>query len=569
VKFKQQFRFFLCIAGMTIFGLAIVLGAGPDIAITEEIVNSSSGSPLRVRYFWPPTGTLSASQLRPALIAVPSYTIPPDIFEILCVEAASRGVVCAVPDFIGRTRAESRQRMGRDSLTVMTQDVLSIVNALKTRPEIDPERIGVGGHSIGGTVAFLAGLEDPGIIAVIPIGMETEVDPQRPHNLLLLAGLYDEIRTPSALLKRLQEYGVAFDPVPEALYGDFADGTARQVSFSPTCDHFTEPVDPLIIRQILRWLAGAFAMPELAQGTFWYWWREVAIFLFILASTATYILLMKAGFVTSRPVRFLILSKTSQVLINSQTWILLRLQYVPLAFLLGIIWFAGHTFAEFRPMAADLMASLPLAHLIVSIRVRRLINPSKTPSDQPLYTAGRIIIVVVIALFLSWFVTSLPVYVRFPRLIGWYPVFVLNMIILFPFQLWGRLVAGLFADTLTGLTPDLWYWILVGSVVVVADWPVRLLNRLAREFLASAKLRPKLRDWSLSPLTGALLLVIWGIFAFLVYRRIAEGMLTLETALSALGLIFRLVALQMLIAWLLLRTRFFRLSVCDGKTKDQ
>ena len=62
---------------------------------------------------------------------------------------------------------------------------------------IHPEKIGVCGHSIGGTVAFLAGLEDPSIRAVIPIGMETEIYPQRPQNLLLLSGLYDEIRTPT------------------------------------------------------------------------------------------------------------------------------------------------------------------------------------------------------------------------------------------------------------------------------------------------------------------------------------------------------------------------------------
>ena len=216
---------------MVLAGIAILLLPGVELEIKEEVIASSSGNPIRVRYFFPSLGSLPKAQSHPAVVAVPPYTIPPDVMEILCVELTRRGVACAIPDFLGKSRGESRQHMEKDSLTVMMQDVLSIVNALKALSWIDPERIGVCGHSVGGTVAFLAGLEDLDIRAVIPIGMEVEVDPRRPQNLLLLAGLYDEIRTPTALLKRLREYGIAVDPSLDTLYGDFSQGTSSWLAY--------------------------------------------------------------------------------------------------------------------------------------------------------------------------------------------------------------------------------------------------------------------------------------------------------------------------------------------------
>jgi hypothetical protein len=131
------------------------------------------------------------------------------------------------------------------------------------------------------------------------------------------------------------------------------------------------------------------------------------------------------------------------------------------------------------------------------------------------------------------------------------------MSLFFPLQLWVRLVAGLFAETLTGLLPNLWYAVLLGGIMLFLDWPLRLLNRIAKAFIASLKIRPRLLDFSLSPLKAVLLLLVWGMLTFLLYRRIAEGMLTMKTALAGLALLLRIVLLPLLIAWLLLRTKVF------------
>ena len=48
-------------------------------------------------------------------------------------------------------------------------DVLRLIDYLQTRPDVDPQRIGVMGISRGGTEAYLAAAVDPRIAVVVPI----------------------------------------------------------------------------------------------------------------------------------------------------------------------------------------------------------------------------------------------------------------------------------------------------------------------------------------------------------------------------------------------------------------
>ena len=58
---------------------------------------------------------------------------------------------------------------GRPYLYDTVWDVMRLIDYLQTRPDVDPQRIGVMGISRGGTEAYLAAAADPRIAAVVPI----------------------------------------------------------------------------------------------------------------------------------------------------------------------------------------------------------------------------------------------------------------------------------------------------------------------------------------------------------------------------------------------------------------
>jgi pimeloyl-ACP methyl ester carboxylesterase len=534
---------------MGVFGGAVLFLTGPQVVFKEHVVPSLSGNPIRTRYVFPAFEKAPKERSHPAVVAIPPYNIPPEAMEIICVELARRGIVCAIPDFFGKTRAESRQNMEDDSLSIMTSDVLSIAESLKALPWVDPGRLGTCGHSVGGTVAFLAGLSDPTIKAVVPIGMQTEVHPRRPQNLLLLAGLYDEIHTPTALLKTFEEYRVAANPAINTLYGNFDQGTARQITIIPTCDHFIEMFDPLLIRQLLSWYALAFDMPDLGQGALREWWRRVMAFIFMFSATVVYTILMNRLFSNI----------SSGIAAKLPLWLTIRIPVIPLLMILVALWLSGSAIGGFRTIAADLMMSVLLAHSVICFRVKQELECGKQPSYRSLRSTSCVVLALGIAMLFTWFIMSLPYYFRFPSIMFWYPVFVINTSVLFPLQIWSRMVSWLFADMINGLQPNRLYITLLCFILIFPDWLMRLFNRIAEEITASFKPKPGALTLSdRSPLKIALLVVLLGIFAFLVYRRIVEGMLTPETTMKAALILLRFAILPFPLTWLIIRTRLFR-----------
>jgi dienelactone hydrolase len=577
----------LCLILIGVAGLVLYSLTRPDIVVKEEIVASSSGNPIRIRLVEPAFQNVPPNQQHPAVIAIPPYNIPADVMHILCSEFAQRGVACAIPDFFGKAPQESRQNMGHDSLDIMTQDVLSIAEFLRGLPWIDSEKIGVCGHSVGGTVAFLAGIEDPEIRAVVPIGMETEMPLRQPQNLLLLAGLYDEIRTPRALLKRLAEYQLATVPQFYTLYGDFTDGTARQVSISPTSDHFIEPMDPWIIRQLLRWHALAFEQSEpgqehltanttdfskspfalsLSKGLsasgstsspqaegltsrplhLTAWWHTVSEFFIIIAITVFY---------AWGVIRICLYPAILTWSARQPLWLKLRIHILPLCICLVLFWWAGNAIQIIRSFAPHFMTSFVVAHLCISMRIRHMAERQGGKSVRPLHPLGSVLLALGAAFFLTCFLVNLSFFVPFPGALVRYPVFVLNMLILFPLQLWLRLVVAIFSETMTACTPNIWYWATLLGMIIVLDWPIRLLNRIAERCIVACQKEFRWYDTSFSTLKWIGFAIVWGVFGVLAYRRMAEGMLTAETVEAGLGLLLRLILLPGLIFWLLVRFR--------------
>jgi hypothetical protein len=158
------------------------------------------------------------------------------------------------------------------------------------------------------------------------------------------------------------------------------------------------------------------------------------------------------------------------------------------------------------------------------------------------------------------------------------------------------MVPWLFADVIDGFSPNGLYVALFSVILVFLDKPVRLLNRISKEFIASLTIlfKPPAQKLirgereqtgkkkvnfsmdkiigiaQLSPIKIILLSGLWSILAFLLYRRIAEGMLTLEAAKLGAFILLRLVIVPFLIMWLIIRNRVFRrISGVDKVTKSR
>jgi pimeloyl-ACP methyl ester carboxylesterase len=75
----------------------------------------------------------------------------------------------------------------------LQQNLDAALTVLKAQPEIDPDKIGLLGHSMGSRAVMLAGIDQPSMIsAVVAVSpVNAPVTPSEPHNLQLQAGEWE------------------------------------------------------------------------------------------------------------------------------------------------------------------------------------------------------------------------------------------------------------------------------------------------------------------------------------------------------------------------------------------
>ncbi len=172
-------------------------------------------------------------------------------------------------------------------------------------------------------------------------------------------------------------------------------------------------------------------------------------------------------------------------------------------------------------------------------------------------------------MLLSYGLVSVPDYLRYPSMILWYPVFLLNMIVLMPIEIWSRCTPWFFSETVEGFFPSIWYFLFLGLVIIAPGSIARVLNRLAEVLVISVRSKvsqgsvksnasPKRQNPEHVWIKIAVLIIVLALLHYFVYRRIHEGMLTWETAWLAFISIFRIAIIPFVIAYFIVRSRFFR-----------
>ncbi|XOV88071.1 MAG: alpha/beta hydrolase family protein [Pseudomonadota bacterium] len=248
-----------------------------DIRFTGE-----SGNRLSALLYLPDTVTPASPA--PGILAVHGYINSRETQSGFAIELAKRGFVVLALDQMGHGYSDPPAFAagfgGPDGLAY-----------LRSLDAVDPERIGLTGHSMGGwTVQVAAASAPDDYQSMVLLGSSTgtfgapEGTPTSPRNLLLVFSLFDEfsnlmwgaaiprdiVWTPK--LMKLFDTEAAVEP--GRLYGDLDSGTARVLLMPPV----THPGDHLsreAIAATVNWFERTLGAPVPPSGQTWFF-KELA-----------------------------------------------------------------------------------------------------------------------------------------------------------------------------------------------------------------------------------------------------------------------------------------------------
>jgi alpha/beta superfamily hydrolase len=494
-------------------------------------ISNSRQMPLWIVVYSP--GPLPASCAPAAIICEP-FNSPAECSRLLALELVKSGFTVLTFDWHGRGPQENRGLLRSAVMGAARADVAAAAAYLRALPQVDPDRIAITGHSVGGTLAIEAAAEDPRMVAVASIGMEADVTPDRPHNLLWAVGLYDEFR----VLNRMRDVfqaSAASAAMEGVTVGDFRRGTARRLAVSPTADHFTELQDRGIHREVVKWFREAAGLPETPSGLR----METQTALWLLAWLSTLV----AALLTVR------------VVAGGNRWLL---RAVVGGALLGVI-LLGRTRGGHYWLAAAGIEWLLLLTLCGGFLSTR--HPEALRQGARL--AVKVGLVVWASLLLTLMVNNLSYYWQHPVYFLVFPEFAIR-----------HALDGLYVYLLIYPSPFLfsicspeaivlraWVYILMAVELLSPSILLGALARLARRPVSAPSVAVRDSVGHRRPAGGAkrrwvsvaVLLVLLGVLAGVSWMRLEQGFLTRESLWAAVRYLARFCVLPILIFTLLWR----------------
>ncbi len=274
---------------MLILGLALAIGGAMlasriqttgGIEVRDIRFQGTGGKTMSALLYVPSTAT--ATSKAPGILAVHGYINSRETQDGFAIEFARRGYVVLALDQTGHGYSDGPAFAngfgGPDGLV-----------HLRSLSMVDPNNVGLEGHSMGGwTVLAAAAAYPDDYKAIVLEGSSTgapyarEGSPSWPRNLGLVYSQYDEFSKlmwgvdkardigDSAKLKTV--FGTSERIVPRKLYGSIANGTARILA-TPAVTHPGDHISPEAIARAIDWfsvtLKGGTPIPSANQ--IWYW----------------------------------------------------------------------------------------------------------------------------------------------------------------------------------------------------------------------------------------------------------------------------------------------------------
>lgn len=291
--------------GLFVLGWLLVLGGGfwahtvqtsGGIRIEDVRFAGADGTPISGLLYVPVTATRETPA--PGVLAVHGYINSRETQDGFAIEFARRGYVVLAIDQTGHGysggAATTRGYGGPDGLRY-----------LRSLAFVDPDNIGLEGHSMGGWAVLAAAMDEPsGYRAMVLEGSATGVrlspkgpllsapgTPQFPKNLAVVYSRWDEFaplmwEIPKAAdvgrsAKLAALFGAAAPVVPGRLYGAIADGDARQL-YTPATTHPGDHLSPEAIGDAVDWFSKTLTggTPRPADDQVWMWKEAATLVVF-------------------------------------------------------------------------------------------------------------------------------------------------------------------------------------------------------------------------------------------------------------------------------------------------
>jgi len=238
---------------------------GFKVQVSNVTFENKNGLMVRGKLFQPEGA--SPVNPTPGVVYLHGYQNNRETSDPYGIELARRGFVVITLDTLGRGNSDnqfSESEPGFDP----TYGAETAFEYLQELPFVDPERCGLGGHSLGGEMSYLAAMENPDVKAIVFSGYAylEDATSDNPKNMLMIFGKYDEYRE---RMTGTQDFEAEWMDSPQTLaamgatglqfdttYGSFEDGTARRVHMTHTT-HVGESFDKGALAEAVSWYSQA------------------------------------------------------------------------------------------------------------------------------------------------------------------------------------------------------------------------------------------------------------------------------------------------------------------------
>ena len=204
-RFKHPFMTFAILLLITILAAVFASLIQSDfgrVAVENVRFDTETGRSVRAKLLYPartpsgdPMDSQAGSRLLPGVVYIHGYQNNRETSDPYAIELARRGFAVLEIDALGRGNSDNPGYL-EDPDFDETFGGRAAITELKSLPMVDPGRVGVMGHSLGGEMAFTIAVTDPSISAVSfsGFGYRDPADTGIPRNMLMIFGKYDEYR---------------------------------------------------------------------------------------------------------------------------------------------------------------------------------------------------------------------------------------------------------------------------------------------------------------------------------------------------------------------------------------
>jgi pimeloyl-ACP methyl ester carboxylesterase len=232
------------------------------LSVANVVYENYNGIPVRAKLLKP---VYARDEFPlPGIVSIHGYQNNRETSDAYAIELARRDFVVLSIDAIGRGNSGIPNDINEYDFDPSYGGTTSL-KYLKSLPFVDPEAVGLMGHSLGAEMVYNIALQDPSVKALVISGFAytDEASGNNPQNMLMIYGKYDEYRqrmtgttdfeaqwmsspqTKNAFAESNPEFGVT--------YGDFSAGTARRV-FMPRVVHLQEAHNHEGIAEAAVWM---------------------------------------------------------------------------------------------------------------------------------------------------------------------------------------------------------------------------------------------------------------------------------------------------------------------------